>query len=926
MAQQQQQQQQQHVSLGLLGSLVRSALAAGSKAVAPEVASIVGGVSAATSALSRLVDEEALLCGVVSGEAVEAVAEAVEGALFFGVRPHGEYPELETPHFLDAIEKVGALREAVGVASEGAFCVTAHGRCRSVVRHALRLGRAAELALLKDPKRWHARSVCGDAFARDMLARALSPLRELGVVLEVACDRPSLDEAFVVFDSSGTLRLVRRIVESSHVEVTIAGYEAVAGVYRREDEAYRSATHELVRAAGLWYLRSRRSPDKVFYAAIAGGNGPPATGWRCLSLGILPAPVVREVAAPLEPAEEDPPSYPAVVLSAARLPNSSFSRARAAEIEQQQPTLQSVDTRSGFFSEEKNETTKFPAARPPPWEVDVGEAAYDEAALAALGARWARRVEAAKVATVEAMAERTLRSASSVVDRALAVGFASRALEGVAPAPPEEDQLTLDAAIAEATAAPQSAREAERAKLLWRAAWRDAMRNLGAGSRDSFEVVQAEALGVVVEHRRVYYVVRLGIERTVAFDSDSDGSDDEATGAAYAARLCDARTRRPRTVTVARKTLRDLENLETTHPLDARALRSLEEKILRRADDSNPLGRDAALASLAAPAVKIVDAHLDALRRGPQLKLFVDDALAHDKATQLTLGLWQPLRAASSASAEPPARPPGRRLPLSFAKEELILDRQHHRCAACGEPLHASLLAKNYAPCRLLDALVCKRRCHDDARAVLPWRVALAADFAKHRVSRAAATFLRHRDPLPLVRLPPAAPLFDLDPRLDAARQLRRRLCELKRDALQGRAGAEDATRLITAALGPDRLHLALDAPNDFWSLRDLLDATRTSPGKRDGLIPFLSDLIADATHAFSRAFTDGYSDDLSLTLHPLPDSRENADDDNIDDDEDSNQDDDRTPPTSPSKNTHATGGGPLSDDDDDDDDDALSP
>ena len=271
-------------------------------------------------------------------------------------------------------------------------------------------------------------------------------------------------------------------------------------------------------------------------------------------------------------------------------------------------------------------------------------------------------------------------------------------------------------------------------------------------------------------------------------------------------------------------------------------------------------------------------------------------------ATSVALGLWVPLRAASASAAEPPpppragARPASlfewppattvstgatgpaswativtrsaslavtpanaalgqrdastatTRLPLSFATDEASqLAAQRHVCVLCGDPIGTSLLSKTYAPCRLLDVLCCKRRCHNDARRQIPWRVVLVGDSTLHRVSNAAAAFLDDRASEPIIRLPRPHAIFTRAPNLFVVRQLRDRLADLARDAQEGRPGCGDATDAILQRLPEHAMHLAL-RDCDFWSLEDIRHA-------KDGTLgTLLSTTADDAAAAFTRA------------------------------------------------------------------------
>lgn len=186
--------------------------------------------------------------------------------------------------------------------------------------------------------------------------------------------------------------------------------------------------------------------------------------------------------------------------------------------------------------------------------------------------------------------------------------------------------------------------------------------------------------------------------------------------------------------------------------------------------------------------------------------------------------------------------------PLSFARDETTqLASQRHKCISCGNPISNTMISKNYAPCRLLDALCCKRRCHDDDKRRIPWRVILANDDQLHRVSKAAANFLDDRSSEPIIRLPQTAAIFMLEPSMKTALHLRRRLAGLARGAMEGRPGAIKATDAILQRLPEHAMHLALE-DCEFWSLDDIAHA------KDGSLLNLLSTAIADAMSAFARA------------------------------------------------------------------------
>jgi hypothetical protein len=55
----------------------------------------------------------------------------------------------------------------------------------------------------------------------------------------------------------------------------------------------------------------------------------------------------------------------------------------------------------------------------------------------------------------------------------------------------------------------------------------------------------------------------------------------------------------------------------------------------------------------------------------------------------------------------------GRRV-LASRSEDDQLRSQGFKCPGCGSGLVASLFVKNYAPCRFMDLLLCKKFCHRD--------------------------------------------------------------------------------------------------------------------------------------------------------------------------------------------------------------------
>lgn len=854
---------------GLFGSLMRTALSSVPQTapqLSPEVLAILGNVNDAVAAALSSRHE----CGLISGSKAEALADALEASIFFGIRPRASAAfEFETPHFFEAIESAAQVSKVSAELLERCrlcnFVHTAHGKCRFVVRLALVTRKISDL--LKHLRGlWWPKSVCGDVRAVEALLAALEPLlRHQGsCLLDVMCDHPNMDRAFVAYDSCGVLRLINGSA-GSRIEVTVAGSERALGAYDRATPSSFVGDvpgKEVIHQRGTWYIVHKQT--RLYCARSNDQKSPPATGWRCLE-GKLPRPVVRRLRPTPPVSAADAPDDKGVRVAAVfpvvmyRAPGAFVVHTRGTQVAVS--VIDELDTRAAYLQaasrQRDHASVSSEETVATSWQLEVRQPTYAMPTDAIIWTehRYRTRLEARKRDFVEALALRTMRTAEgddAAVSRALAK-HPKRHVETMS-------RYTLTEALAEARSAPLRAREAESARVLWRAAWRDGIRALMTNvSKEAFEIVEAETVGVaVVEKSCVVYSMRIGLERGIAFAEDSDDEDDaEADGRGYAARLLDSRLRRPRRVAVVRATLERLAQLGPG--LDVPLMKGLESKLLKRAADFSPVGP--ALAALAAPAVRVVDAFLKSLRSstsGTSLKLLVDEAVEDDDAVDVTLGVWQPLRSPNSASAEPPttraANINGKKVPLSFFKEDKLLAAQQYCCAGCGDPISVSMIgARNFAPCRLLDALLCKKRCHDDAHRLVPWRVALCADYTPHRVSRPAAAFLDDRAVEPLLKLSASIPIFKLDPRLDAARQLRTRLVELRRDSLDGRPGALHATRAIVQKLAPTRLYLALDPP-DFWSLNDIRDATDPSP---NGLIPFLSDLIADATLAFSQVFED---------------------------------------------------------------------
>lgn len=813
---------------GMLGSFVRSALSA--KQLQPEVETIIGSLR---NAVEAVVEE----CGIVSGDSMETVARALETAIFFGIRPRTaqngnerHFFEFEAPHFLDLVRKTSAGTELL---QEVYLVHTEHGLCRSVLR--LSLARRNTADLLKQlnrlsARRWRPEAICCDLRAIECLKACLEPLGAYD--LHVDFNHNRLDRAFVAFDSGGMLRLLggggSDTPAGSRVRVTAAGCTGVNGVYLRLDGStfeHQGGTNQLYFREGVWYIE--RARVKLYSATSSDPSSPPATGWYCRGEdGKLPPPVVRRIGGDQQAATQTAPAntcrsvFPDAVQCASELRVVAVA-AEVVEI-QREVDEKKEEMPLSVHRQELNHQTVLVTDEDDPKDFLEMETRYLDTVASA------RRELAVALADQETLA--------AEFDE----GAIQRALElfgGALPAPPRST-LTLSDAMRDAACAPLRSREAESARALWRVAWRDASRALTGSHhhhQEAFEIVVAECIGVVVEEDAVVYSISIALERCVAF---SPAEDVDAYGKTYATRLDDVRLRRPRKVAVARASLERLAKLGPG--LDGPLLRSLESKLLAKTKSSFGAS-SSALSALASPATRVVDDFLKSLKKtsGTSLKLFVDEALLDD-ANVVALEMWQHRRQKEGKS---------RQKTLSAWREDALLKHQAYRCAGCGEHISSNVLGgRNFAPCRLVDALFCKKRCHDDAHRVLPWRILSCADFVPHRVSRAAATFLDDRSVDPLLKVSASVPALELDRRLDSARQLRTRLVELRNDALDGRPGALLATRRIVEKLAPTKLYLALDPP-DYWSLEDLL--------RTEDLLPFLSELIADATQAFSDTFSN---------------------------------------------------------------------
>ena len=85
--------------------------------------------------------------------------------------------------------------------------------------------------------------------------------------------------------------------------------------------------------------------------------------------------------------------------------------------------------------------------------------------------------------------------------------------------------------------------------------------------------------------------------------------------------------------------------------------------------------------------------------------------------------------------------------PLSaHARDDAAVTAQHGVCVGCGDPLKGGALGlgglggmlfggldRNYAPCRVLDRLLCRRHCHNDTHLLIPVSVARALSKASAR-------------------------------------------------------------------------------------------------------------------------------------------------------------------------------------------------
>jgi len=288
-------------TLSFYGSMLKSAFSPKVEETMPrEVLSLISAMEEACGSLWNEIagDKEVLRRGVIWGSVtLEAVCDALDGALFFGLRPPAtplaisrlridtkdasvrqqeRWCEYETPHFRAALVglasrsgKTGALRQCLEDCDGLAFVRTAHGSCRAWHRAALRKGMLLEALqeLFTSPKlniAWYRKSVVTSLAARRALLEKLEPVAWLARRLETQflplCDDRLLDWPFLAYDARRVLRLVRPSIAAVHcnvlwVEVTHAGtsqllgiYKPVAKVLRENDPVYETeAGYEIVR-------------------------------------------------------------------------------------------------------------------------------------------------------------------------------------------------------------------------------------------------------------------------------------------------------------------------------------------------------------------------------------------------------------------------------------------------------------------------------------------------------------------------------------------------------------------------------------------------------------------------------------------------------------------------------------------------------
>ena len=208
--------------MSFYGSMLKAAFSpeVGKEAVPQEVLSLISAVGDACGGLWDAIagDEETMRRGVICGlDTLEAVCDALDGALFFGLRApvapvaitrlrrapqdtsvqrrsRGDsWCEYETPHFRAALValasrsgEAGPLRRCLEDCDRFTFVRTAHGSCRAWHRAALRRGILLEALreLFASPMLdavWFGRSVVASLAARQALLEKLEPVARLAV-------------------------------------------------------------------------------------------------------------------------------------------------------------------------------------------------------------------------------------------------------------------------------------------------------------------------------------------------------------------------------------------------------------------------------------------------------------------------------------------------------------------------------------------------------------------------------------------------------------------------------------------------------------------------------------------------------------------------------------------------------------------------
>eukprot|EP01035_Chromulina_nebulosa_P019015 gene19015-24835_t len=164
-------------------------------------------------------------------------------------------------------------------------------------------------------------------------------------------------------------------------------------------------------------------------------------------------------------------------------------------------------------------------------------------------------------------------------------------------------------------------------------------------------------------------------------------------------------------------------------------------------------------------------------------------------------------------------------LSLNTKSEDELLRLQKNKCVGCGQPLSSSFfgLQKNYLLCKFTGALFCRRWCHGDDRRILPHRMLSAWDSSLQRVCRIAAEFLDIHWSQPLTDIGRVnALLYEGVPALRQIKLYRRSIAALIDRALNHPTHITPAYDVVTAALGPDRLHLC--ACVSYYSMQDLIE------------------------------------------------------------------------------------------------------